>query len=166
MQYTAYIKTLIPALSQIRAVASQNGLCRIIFDTQDDFKSITHEIIKDDFSIFIELKKQLDLYAQKKLTQFTVPLDIQGTQYQKVIWEFLQTIAYGETVSYKNISDMAVKNKVKSCSQSVGGANSKNPLPLLIPCHRVINHNGTIGGYSGTTELKQALLALERLERF
>lgn len=156
MFYTTYIETAIPELRIIRAVASENGLCRIIFDTQDGFKSITHEIIKDDFSIFIELKKQLDLYAQKKLTEFNVPLDIQGTDYQKIIWGLLQKIPYGMLASYK---DIAVK--ADSYPQPVGQANSKNPLPLIIPCHRVIKHDGTIGGYSGTMALKKSLLALE-----
>jgi O-6-methylguanine DNA methyltransferase len=157
MIYTANIQTLIPQLPFIRAIASDKGLCRIIFPNQEGFAKYDNEIIKDDLDIFIALKNQLNCYVKGLIQNFALSLDIQGTDYQIKIWGLLQKIPYGTTVSYKDIAEKAV-----SYPQPVGQANGKNPLPIIIPCHRVINHDGTIGGYSGTEELKKSLLAIEK----
>jgi methylated-DNA-[protein]-cysteine S-methyltransferase len=161
MFYTTKIQTLIPELPFIRVVASDIGLCRIIFPNQVDFDKNDNQITKDDLDIFIALKSQLDLYAKSLIQSFSLPLDIVGSDYQRKIWGILREIPYGTTASYKDIAD-----KIEQHHRPIGGANSKNPLPLIIPCHRVINHGGTIGGYFGSTKeesthLKIALLKLE-----
>lgn len=116
-------------------------------------------IAKHNPEKFIALEHELALYGLGHLKKFTIPLDIQGTPYQKKIWHILQTIPYGTTQSYKEIAITA-----DSFPQPVGGANKKNRLPIIIPCHRVINHNGTLGGYfGGNLRLKQILLTHESI---
>jgi methylated-DNA-[protein]-cysteine S-methyltransferase len=160
MLYTAKIQTLISELPEIRAVASDKGLRNIIFSNQADFDKNDNQIRKDDLDIFIALKSQLDLYAKGLIQNFALPLEIVGSDYQRKIWGLLQKIPYGSTASYKDIAD-----KIDEHHRPVGAANGKNPLPIIIPCHRVINTDGTIGGYANTktqsTHLKIALLKLE-----
>ena len=106
------------------------------------------------FSVFTQLKEYFNLKREK----FYVPLDIEGTEFQKKVWSALQKIPYGKTVSYKDIAE-AIGN-VKSV-RAVGRANGKNPVPIIIPCHRVIEHSGKLGGYSGGSGIKEKLLELE-----
>src|SRR5690606_34480864 len=104
-----------------------------------------------------ELVKFLDGRTKK----FGVPLDIRGTDFQKSVWKQLAKIPYGETRSYK---DIARALKDENASRAVGTANGKNPLCIILPCHRVIASNGTLGGYSGGLGIKKKLLRLELSE--
>lgn len=98
-------------------------------------------------------------YFQGERVQFTVPLDLSsGTLFQQQVWQALQQIPYGQTISYKTLAMMI--NNPKAV-RAVGGANGKNPLPIIIPCHRVIQADGNLGGYSGGVAIKRELLALE-----
>lgn len=102
---------------------------------------------------------QLDEYFQGKRTTFSLPFKLTGTPFQLVVWKELQNIPYGQTTSYKEIAQKI--NKPKSC-RAVGMANNKNPLPIIIPCHRVIGSNGKLIGYAGGLKLKNYLLELEK----
>lgn len=102
---------------------------------------------------------QLRLYLKGKLQKFEGPLDLShGTPFQKQVWQKLASIPYGETRSYAWLA-RAVK-RPKAC-RAVGNANGKNPLPILLPCHRVIQSNGGLGGYTGGLHIKKYLLELE-----
>ena len=101
---------------------------------------------------------QLEEYMAGRRRQFTIPLAPVGTQFQMRVWEELTKIPYGETRSYKEIAQAIGQ---PGASRAVGMANNKNPLPLLIPCHRVIGANGKLSGYAGGVELKERLLELE-----
>lgn len=101
---------------------------------------------------------QLDEYFNKKRKSFDIPLRLSGTDFQMKVWEELTKIPYGEVCTYGDIAEK-IGNK-KSC-RAVGGANNKNPVPIVIPCHRVVAHNG-IGGYSAGIDKKLILLALEK----
>lgn len=103
--------------------------------------------------------KEIEEFLQGKRVEFSVPLDIQGTQFQKRVWKELSKIPYGETRSYK---DIAVKIQDKNASRAVGTANGKNPLSLILPCHRVISSDGSLGGYAGGLDIKIKLLELEK----
>ncbi len=103
--------------------------------------------------------RQLDLYFQGQLVDFDLPFKVEGTLFQKKVWNALCQIPYGETCSYKHIA-MKIKNP-KSC-RAVGGANNKNPIPIIIPCHRVIGKSGELTGYGGGLSKKKKLLALEK----
>ena len=103
--------------------------------------------------------KELEEYFQGKRKAFTVPCVPQGTDFQKRVWEALTQIPYGETRTYKEIAAAAGNSKA---SRAVGMANNRNPIPIIIPCHRVIGTNGSLTGYAGGQKVKEYLLKLER----
>ncbi len=124
-------------------------------------------IVRVDFSenkttskspLILECKKQLDEYFQKKRKEFDLPLKPQGTKFQTDVWNALRTIPYGECVSYKDVATMI--NNPKAV-RAVGGANNKNPIAIIIPCHRVIGSDGKLVGYGGGIDIKINLLELE-----
>ncbi|WP_287792762.1 methylated-DNA--[protein]-cysteine S-methyltransferase [Megamonas sp.] len=102
---------------------------------------------------------QLDEYLQGKRTTFSLPFKLTGTPFQLAVWKELQNIPYGKTTSYKEIAQKINKPKAY---RAVGMANNKNPLPIIIPCHRVIGSNGKLIGYAGGLNLKNYLLELEK----
>ncbi|MCO4755435.1 MAG: methylated-DNA--[protein]-cysteine S-methyltransferase [Bacteriovoracaceae bacterium] len=102
--------------------------------------------------------KQLSEYFQGSRTEFDLPLEKEGTSFQVEAWQALQKIPYGETASYK---DQALMMGDIKKARAVGSANGKNPLPIIIPCHRVIRSDGELGGYSCGIEKKVFLLELE-----
>lgn len=102
---------------------------------------------------------QLDEYFQGKRTTFSLPFKLTGTPFQLTVWKELQNIPYGKTTSYKEIAQKMNKPKAY---RAVGMANNKNPLPIIIPCHRVIGSNGKLIGYAGGLKLKNYLLELEK----
>lgn len=102
---------------------------------------------------------QLDEYFQGKRTIFSLPFKLIGTPFQLAVWKELQNIPYGQTTSYKEIAQKINKPKAY---RAVGMANNKNPLPIIIPCHRVIGSNGKLIGYAGGLKLKNYLLELEK----
>ncbi len=102
---------------------------------------------------------QLDEYFQGKRTTFSLPFKLIGTPFQLAVWKELQNIPYGQTTSYKEIAQKINKPKAY---RAVGMANNKNPLPIIIPCHRVIGSNGKLIGYAGGLNLKNYLLELEK----
>ena len=102
---------------------------------------------------------QLDEYFQGKRTTFSLPFKLTGTLFQLAVWKELQNIPYGKTTSYKEIAQKIDKPKAY---RAVGMANNKNPLPIIIPCHRVIGSNGKLIGYAGGLKLKNYLLELEK----
>ena len=101
---------------------------------------------------------ELDDYFNKRLTQFTVPIRLKGTDFQMLVWNELKKIPYGETVSYKYIAEKIQNPKAV---RAVGMANSKNPISIIVPCHRVIASNGKLSGYAGGVTAKSFLIALE-----
>jgi methylated-DNA-[protein]-cysteine S-methyltransferase len=106
-------------------------------------------------------KKQLLEYFKGIRTEFNVPLDPQGTEFQKTVWICLSQIPYGEIYTYLDIAKMV--NRPKG-SQAVGGANGRNPISIIVPCHRVIGSNGSLTGYAGGVERKLWLLKHEGVE--
>lgn len=107
---------------------------------------------------FDQVRAQLDEYFAGERTDFDLPLGPQGTPFQLSVWAALLTIPYGETRSY---GQMAAALGTPTASRAVGTANGSNPLPIVVPCHRVIGSTGTLTGYSGGLERKRHLLDLE-----
>lgn len=108
---------------------------------------------------FLEVIRQLDAYFAGELQDFDVALDPQGTQFQLSVWQALTTIPYGSTCSYGAIAKAVGKPKA---SRAVGAANGQNPIPIIIPCHRVIGSTGKLTGFGGGLAAKETLLALEQ----
>jgi methylated-DNA-[protein]-cysteine S-methyltransferase len=106
-----------------------------------------------------EVVSQLEEYFEGKRRAFDLPLAPQGTPFQQRVWRALLDIPYGETISY---GELASRIGNKAASRAVGLANGSNPLPIVIPCHRVIGSNGKLTGYGGGLPIKQQLLSLER----
>jgi len=102
--------------------------------------------------------KQLREYFAGKRADFDLPLAPEGTEFQRTVWRNLQDIPYGETISYGELAKRVGNPKA---SRSVGAANGQNPIPIVIPCHRVIGANGKLTGFGGGLPTKEALLALE-----
>lgn len=127
--------------------------------TQVDFVKSLDEMKNSKTSILSELAyKQLCEYFDKKRQIFELPLELNGTSFQKKVWNALSEIPYAQTRSYKEIATF-IGNK--NASRAVGHANNKNPIAIIIPCHRVIGSSGKLVGYAGGLEIKKALLELE-----
>ena len=109
-----------------------------------------------------EVMKQLKEYFDGERYQFDLPLAPEGTSFQLEVWRALEEIPYGETVSYLDVAKRIGK---PAAVRAVGAANGANPIPIVIPCHRVIGHNGKLTGYGGGLEKKQYLLSMESLYR-
>lgn len=107
---------------------------------------------------FKEVIRQLQAYFEGKLKEFDAPLVLEGTDFQLLVWRNLQKIPYGETISYGQLAKRIGKPEA---SRAVGLANGSNPIPIIIPCHRVIGSNGSLTGFGGGLPVKKKLLALE-----
>lgn len=118
-----------------------------------------NKIIEKDTRLLLEVEKQLKEYFKGKRTKFEIPLNPKGTEFMKNVWKELLKIPYGETRTYKEIAEKIGNSKA---SRAVGMANNKNPIPIIIPCHRVIGSNNKLVGYALGLDMKQYLLDLER----
>jgi methylated-DNA-[protein]-cysteine S-methyltransferase len=117
---------------------------------------------KEDQPYLGEPIRQLELYFQGRLRQFSLKLAPQGTPFQLSVLRALQDVPYGATISYGELAQRIGRPKA---SRAVGGANARNPLPIVIPCHRVIGSDGSLVGFGGGLEIKRKLLDLERTHR-
>jgi methylated-DNA-[protein]-cysteine S-methyltransferase len=108
-------------------------------------------------TVLKETASQLDEYFAGERTDFDVPMELDGTDFQREVWTELSRIPYGETISY---GELARRVGRPNGPRAVGQANGRNPIPVIVPCHRVLASNG-IGGYGGGLKVKRALLALE-----
>ncbi len=103
-------------------------------------------------------EKQLTQFLSGRRREFDVPLDLRGTEFQKKVWAALCDIPFGKTTSYGELARRVGK---PAASRAVGGANGRNPIPIVVPCHRVIGSDGSLTGFGGGLDLKRALLRLE-----
>ena len=141
------------------------GICRVVLSIASESKFVealkmTYHSPKKQPRQLIEIEKEFHLYFSGKLKKFTFKVDLrQGTSFQQRVWEKLKAIPFGETRSYQWLATEICQPK--AC-RAVGNANGKNPTPIIIPCHRVIQKNGGLGGFTGGTHLKKYLLELEK----
>jgi methylated-DNA-[protein]-cysteine S-methyltransferase len=110
--------------------------------------------------VLVECVRQLHAYFDRDLKEFDLPLNPAGSDFQRAVWGRLLEIGYGDTASYGEIAKRLGKSN--AASRAVGLANGSNPIPIVIPCHRVIGADGTLTGYAGGIERKQALLEIEQ----
>jgi len=140
------------AIGPLGLVASGTGLSEVWFDG----RAIP---VEGDSSVLAEAARQLDAYFDGELVEFDLPLDLHGTEFQRRCWLALATIPYGQTVSY---GEQARRLGLGSdTARAVGAANGRNPLPIVLPCHRVIGADGSLTGFGGGLHVKRFLLEHE-----
>lgn len=147
------------SLASNQALHLLEFLDRPTLEQQQKFFKQSHYLIKEGSNTIIkQLQKELSSYFMGTLTNFTVPVQLEGTAFQKQVWQALLTIPYGQTRSY---SQQAIHIGAPKAFRAVANANGKNRLAIIVPCHRIIAHDGRLGGYSGGINKKQFLLEHE-----
>lgn len=150
MKYVKYTNTKI---GNMAIIEEDNKIIAIEINQE-----IRENIMQKETPLLKETGKQLLEYLEGKRKNFTVPLNPKGTKFMKEVWTALQEIPYGETRTYGQIAQRIGKPKA---ARAVGMANHRNPIPIIIPCHRVIGSNGKLVGYALGMKMKKFLLMLE-----
>lgn len=161
-----YHTTLDTTLGDLLIASSERGLVRIIFPSegeQDSFSTLLDEFADSDLHESREHNesacRQLTEYFEETRTAFDLPLDLRGTDFQKAVWEAVSRVPYGQTRTYGQIAeDIGNPGSIRA----VGAANGANPIPIVVPCHRIIGADGSLTGYGGGIEIKRKLLVLEK----
>ena len=143
-------------IGPLRLGADENVITMIFFNAKEP---LTRGRLT---GVLAELQRQLTLYFSGRLQTFDLPLGPKGTPFQQDVWRALTTIPYGKTVSYADIAKTIGR---PDAVRAVGAANGQNPIPIVIPCHRVIGSNGSLTGFGGGLPMKRALLELESGQR-
>lgn len=142
-------------IEQIGIVELNNKIIHVYFDHDEP----SSDYLKKETTLLLEAHKQLKEYLKGIRREFQLPLFPVGTSFMQDVWDALSTIPYGETRSY---SDIAIAVGRDKATRAVGLANNRNPIPIFIPCHRVIGKNGKLVGYGGGLPVKEHLLELEK----
>ncbi|WP_446744137.1 methylated-DNA--[protein]-cysteine S-methyltransferase [Silvibacterium acidisoli] len=146
-------------VGKLRLVASDKGLVAVLWEN-DSPKRVRLEDSQEDpgHRILAKAEKQLQEYFAGTREEFSIPLDMRGTAFQKNVWEALLGIPFGETRSY---GQLASQLGSPTASRAVGAANGRNPVSIIVPCHRVIGSTGKLTGFAGGLDTKETLLTLE-----
>ncbi len=146
--------TIPSPIGELQLVSDSGGLIRIAFPGQH----IRVSADRQQDRVLHQAKQQLDEYFDGTRSRFDLPLAPAGTAFQLTVWAQLNKIPYGDVRSYRDIAEAMGKPKA---TRAVGAANGRNPLPVVVPCHRVIGADGSLTGFAGGLERKRQLLALE-----
>ncbi|UOQ43627.1 methylated-DNA--[protein]-cysteine S-methyltransferase [Halobacillus salinarum] len=165
-----YYNSFDTPIGTMTVLANDEGVCRIDYGDYDERMAaiqawkkkhfLNGELVYDPEQRYVEqTRKEIDEYFQGKRTEFTVPLNCYGTDFQRRVWRtLLHSVPFGETRSYKDIAEALSTPKAV---RAVGGAVNQNPFSIIVPCHRIIGSNGKLVGYAGGLEKKQQLLTFE-----
>jgi methylated-DNA-[protein]-cysteine S-methyltransferase len=154
-----FYKEMPSPVGKLKLVASTNALIAVLWEKeQPEAVKLEGAKFAPRHPMLIEAERQLGEYFAGGRTRFELPLELRGTEFQKKVWRALTEIPFGQTRTYFDIAKAI--GSPKAC-RAVGAANGKNPLPIVIPCHRVIGADGTLTGFGGGLETKATLLALE-----
>ena len=154
-----FYKMMKSPVGELTLIASDEGLAAVLWENDRPGRVRVkpgHENSKHP--ILLEAEKQLAEYFAGKRKNFHLPLDMIGTEFQKKVWRALQKIPFGETQSY---GELARKIGNQNASRAVGAANGRNPISIVVPCHRVIGASGKLTGFAGGLEAKAFLIELE-----
>lgn len=144
----------------LKLVATDNALVAVLWENENPKRVRLAELIEQvNHPILLETQKQLREYFAGTRQQFDLPLDFEGTVFQKKVWQALLSIPFGETRSYRDIAEQV--GNIKAV-RAVGAANGKNPISIIAPCHRVVGVNGKLVGFAGGLNNKEILLGLEK----
>ena len=156
---TLFYKEMKSPVGKLKLVASSKALVAVLWEEEPPNRVKLGTMNLDpQHPILIEAERQLSEYFAGERTQFDLPLQLDGTEFQKKVWQVLRDIPFGKTKSYL---DVARTVGSPDASRAVGAANGKNPLSIVVPCHRVVGANGALTGFAGGLETKAALLAFE-----
>lgn len=150
MMHKTYTTQYDAPIGKLKLTANEKGIVSLEF---------CKTVKRDRNNHLTQLKGELDLYFKGQLKHFKTPIVIDGTEFQKRCWTQLKKIPYGKTISYKEEAELLGG---ANYARAVAGANNKNKLPIIIPCHRVIGSNGKLVGYRGGLKIKEQLLNLEK----
>jgi O-6-methylguanine DNA methyltransferase len=170
VKHAAAISTLETPIGAMRLAATRRGLCKITLgnETQNSFKRwlsakrLSISPTPEAEAALRQTETQLLEYLSGTRRQFDLPLDLRGTTFQQIVWNAVTAIPYGETTTYGAIAAHIGR---PSAARAVGAANGANPVPVVVPCHRVLGTDGALTGYGGGLPVKRALLALEQTGR-
>lgn len=152
-------KTTTTPVGRLKLVASDRGLAAILWENDDPKRVRLGALAEGErHPVLLEAERQLAEYFAGRRRQFSLTFDFVGTGFQKEVWQALATIPFGETRSYGEIARQIGRPKGV---RAVGAANGKNPISIVVPCHRVIGANGALTGFAGGLETKAFLLKLE-----
>ena len=155
-----HVYTTLPSpIGRLRLVANDQGLAAVNWEHEESLpqrfallaEAAAHPVL-------VQARQQLEEYFAGARRTFTVPLDFAGTDFQNRVWNALRTIPFGRTCSYRQIAAQIGRPRAV---RAVGAANGRNPIPIIVPCHRVIGADGTLTGFTGGLGIKARLLALE-----
>ena len=161
---TGYCKTFASPLGDMTAVSDGVSLTALTFCGQKYYeKEVPADASFRQLAVFDEVEKWLAVYFRGGRPDFLPPVKLSGSSFQQQVWEILKRIPYGETVTYGDIAkEIARERGIRTMSaQAVGGAVGRNPVAILVPCHRVIGKDGSLTGYAGGLERKMKLLEIE-----
>ena len=156
---TYVYKMMESPVGTLKLVGSDNGLAAVLWENDNPKRVRLNPIAEDkNHPVLLETERQLNDYFTGKLKNFSLKLDFAGTEFQQKVWKALLTIPFSETRSYGQIAQQIESPKAV---RAVGAANGKNPISIIVPCHRVIGSNGTLTGFAGGLDAKAYLLAIE-----
>jgi methylated-DNA-[protein]-cysteine S-methyltransferase len=150
-------------VGKLKLVASETGLIAILWENENPRRVPLKDLVeKNDQRILVETERQLKEYFAGERDVFSIPLDMRGTTFQKDVWRALLGIPFGKTLSYGEIAKQLGR---PAASRAVGAANGRNPISIVVPCHRVIGSSGKLTGFAGGLDAKAYLLNLETSSR-
>lgn len=162
MNGTIYVDELDSPVGKLRLIADETGLRNILFEHERHPKMMPANAVRlshpQQSTVITTTRSQLDEYFAGNRKTFNLPLHPIGTVFQQTVWRELSNIPYGITISY---GELARRIDNPAAVRAVGAANGRNPLPIVVPCHRVIGSNGSLTGFGGGLPIKQFLLLLE-----
>ncbi|MCU0551870.1 MAG: methylated-DNA--[protein]-cysteine S-methyltransferase [Leptolyngbya sp. Prado105] len=153
-----YYKWVESPIGALLLTANGRSLTGLHMQGQKYFPVQTQDWQEVELDLFVQVQVQLTEYFAHKRQQFDLPLEPQGTDFQKQVWQLLTEIPFGETIAYGTLAKMTGN---PTASRAVGSANGRNPISIVIPCHRVIASSGRLTGYAGGVDRKQWLLQHE-----
>lgn len=153
------------AVGDITITSNETGITGVRFKKQSENEA-QHDKIYKEVSTIKDAKKWLDIFFSGKNPEFIPAINPAGTEFQKLVWKMLLEIPYGKTTTYGEIARKIaeIKNVSRMSAQAIGGAVGKNPIAIIIPCHRVVGKNGKLMGYAYGIDKKIALLELEGVD--
>ena len=156
-------KQLDSPIGRLRLVATDEGLSRLLFDQQagEDLESENGHAGSDDHPVLATATAQLEEYFAGERREFDIPLDLTGTEFQRAAWSALAGVPFGETRSYRQQAEAIGRPRAV---RAIGAANGRNPVPIVLPCHRIVGSDGSLTGYGGGLPIKEYLLNHEQAQ--